>query len=227
MRGMAVEEAYLGFNGFHGDRRYAFVFRALAASDGFPWFTARDAPRLILYTPRFAFPPTATREAKDAEPVIVRTPEGDEYDVTDTRLGERIAREAGQPVFLFKTTRGAFDSQPVSLFNLASLRDLEIESGSAIDHRQFRANLYFEPVGGNPFDEDEWVGRILRIGKTATVGITKKDTRCMMINLDPETASQNPQVLRAVTHLHQQQAGIYATVITPGMVRVGDAIQAL
>ncbi|RIK25180.1 MAG: hypothetical protein DCC52_11575, partial [Chloroflexi bacterium] len=183
MRGVAVNTAHLSLNGFIGDRRYAFVQRELAATDGFPWLTGRDKPKMILYAPRFIRAPTA--EDWDA-PIVVQTPEGQELEIEDSRF------------FLFKTKRGNYDSQHVSLFSLASLRDLESESASAIDPRQFRANLYIEPVG-DPFVEDEWVGRVLQIGAHARVGVTKKDTRCMMINLDPDSAKQNPAVLRTVT----------------------------
>lgn len=221
MRGVAVNTAHLSLNGFIGDRRYAFVQRELAATDGFPWLTGRDKPKMILYAPRFIRAPTA--EDWDA-PIVVQTPEGQELEIKDSRLERELAELYGHPVFLFKTKRGNFDSQHVSLFSLASLRDLESESASAIDPRQFRANLYIEPVG-DPFVEDEWVGRVLQIGAHARVGVTKKDTRCMMINLDPDSAKQNPAVLRTVTRYHNECVGIYANVIAPGVVRVGDVIQ--
>jgi MOSC domain-containing protein YiiM len=46
----------------------------------------------------------------------------------------------------------------------------------------------------------------------------------MMINVDPETAVQNPAVLRTVTQQHGECAGIYANVIVPGVIRVGDIV---
>lgn len=47
----------------------------------------------------------------------------------------------------------------------------------------------------------------------------------MMINLDPETAVQNPAVLRTVVREHAECAGIYANVIAPGLVLVGDILR--
>ncbi len=221
MRGVAVNQAHLSFNGFVGDRRYAFVQQALAATDGFPWLTGREKPKMILYAPRFLRQPTA--EDWDA-PIVVQTPQGQELEIGDSRLEQELGALFGHPLFLFKTKRGNFDSQHVSLFSLASLRDLENESAGAIDHRQFRANLYIEPVG-DPFIEDEWVGRVLQIGEHARVGVTKKDSRCMMVNLDPATAKQNPAVLQTVARYHDGCVGIYANVLAPGVVRVGDVIQ--
>ncbi|MBI1802275.1 MAG: MOSC N-terminal beta barrel domain-containing protein, partial [Chloroflexi bacterium] len=51
MRGVAAPEAHLCLNGFYGDRRYAFVRKGLAASDGFPWMTGRQNPQMLLYAP--------------------------------------------------------------------------------------------------------------------------------------------------------------------------------
>jgi uncharacterized protein YcbX len=225
MRGVAVNEAHVGLNGIYGDRRYTFVQQRLAASDGFPWMTGREKPRLILYAPRFELTTMPIGKGWDEARVMVRTPDGEEFDVEDPHLSDQLSREAGTPLLLLKSSRGNYDSQHLSLFSLASLRDLEFESGSAIDYRQFRANIYLEPANGEPFAEEEWLGKILRIGASAIVGVTKKDTRCMMINLNPESAVQNPKVLRTVTQLHDQQIGIYANVIAPGMIRVGDEIR--
>lgn len=222
MRGVRVEQAHLTVNGFAGDRRYAFVRQEIAATDGFPWFTGREKPKMILHAPRFGRLPTP--DDWDV-PVMVQTPDGDELDVGDARLAEQLSALYGQRVFLFKTKRGNFDSQHVSLFSTVTHAQLEAESESEIDLRQFRANLYIEPVAGVPFLEDSWVGRVLKLGESATVGVTKKDSRCMMINLDPDTARQNPSVLRTVAREHGECAGIYANVVATGVVRVGDKIE--
>lgn len=224
MRGVAVHEAHLTLNGFVGDRRYAFVRQQLAAASGFPWLTGREKTKFILYAPRFERTPTP--DDWDV-PIVVQTPEGKELEIGDGRLLEEIAALYGHPVFLFKSKRGNFDSQHVALFSTHTLAQLEAESESQIDVRQFRANLVIEPVDAIPFVEENWVGRVLKIGDHARVGVTKKDARCMMINLDPETAEQNPAVLRAVARHHDECAGIYANVLAPGVVRVGDEIQFL
>jgi uncharacterized protein YcbX len=221
MRGVPVGEAHLTLNGFCGDRRYAFVRQELAATSGFPWMTGRDKPAMILHAPRFARPPTP--EDWDV-PIVVQTPAGTEYDIADPRLGASIQELCGHPVLLFKTKRGNFDSQHVSIFSLPTLARLEVESGSKIDLRQFRANVYIEPVDPVPFAEEAWVGLVLKIGERALVGVTKKDSRCMMINLDPGTAYQNPAILRTVARQHDECAGIYANVITAGVVHIGDEI---
>ena len=224
MRGVAVNEAHLSLNGFVGDRRYAFVREHLAATSGFPWMTAREKTKFVLYAPRFVRQPTP--DDWDV-PITVTTPHGDEMEIGEAKLRDEIAALYGHDVFLFKTKRGNFDSQHVSLFSAHTLAQLEAESNSSIDPRQFRANLLIEPAEVVPFIEDSWVGRVLKIGESAVIGISKKDERCMMINLDPDTAEQNPAVLRTVTRHHNECAGIYANVIVQGIVRAGDRIEVL
>ncbi len=222
MRGVAVDEAHLTGNGFVGDRRYAFVRQEAAGVDGFPWMTGREKPPMILHTPQFGRIPTS--DDTDV-PIPVQIPDGPEYDITDPRLNAHITQLYGHPVFLFKTNRGNYDSAHVSLLSHRSIEQIQAESGATIDPRQFRANLYIEPTDGVPFRENEWVGRVLQLGDTAQIGVTKRDERCMMINLNPDTAIQDPAVLRTVVKQHEEGMGIYANAIVPGIVRVGDTIR--
>ena len=223
MRGVPVEEAHLGLNGIYGDRRYAFVRQDLVGHDSFPWMTGRQKPRMITYQPRFERPPTPG----DPIPALtVTTPEGEEFAVTDPRLRQRLEAEYQGALLLLKSNRGNYDSQHLSLFSLATLQSLALETGTNIDMRQFRSNIYMDVAGAQPFSEDGWLGQIVQIG-TAVLSITRKDTRCMMINLDPDSAVQHPQVLRAVARNHHEQAGIYANVMVPGIVHAGDTIRTL
>jgi uncharacterized protein YcbX len=222
MAGIAVEEAHVGLDGILGDRQYSFVRADHAATNSFPWMTARQSARMLLHKPQFAEAPTPEQPEP---PVRVRTPAGQIRAASDATLREELAKEAGEPLFLLKSSRGLFDCQHVSLFSLASVRALAGESGSSIDARQFRANVYMDPVSNRPFEEETWRGYLLRIGDQVLTGVTQRDTRCMMVNLDPENGNQDPRVLRTITQGHDRQAGIYANVVRPGVIRVGDPIR--
>ena len=52
-----------------------------------------------------------------------------------------------------------------------------------------------------------------------------RDLRCVMVNLDPHTARQDPQVMRAVVRMNQNHAGVYGTVIRTGMLAVGQRVR--
>ena len=222
MAGISVEEAHVGLDGILGDRLYSFVRADQAATNSFPWFTARQSARMLLHKPQFTQAPTPEQPEP---PVQVRTPEGQMREASDATLREDLAREAGEPLYLLKSSRGIFDCQHVSLFSLASVRALAGESGASIDARQFRANVYMEPISSRPFEEETWAGCLLQIGDQVLTGVTQRDTRCMMVNLDPDNGKQDPRVLRTITQGHERQAGIYANVVRPGVIRVGDPIR--
>lgn len=221
MAGVAVEHAHVGLDGLLGDRNYSFVRADQAAGNSFPWMTARQSARMLLYKPEFAALPTPDQAEP---PVRVRTPEGQLYEAGDSALGEELVAKMGHPLFLLKSARGVFDCQHLSLFSLATLSALAAEAGCSIDRRQFRANIYMEPASGKPFEEETWTRCLLQIGDVV-IGVTKRDGRCMIVNLDPDTATQNPKVLKTVVQGHQGQVGIYANVVRPGMIREGDPIQ--
>ena len=45
-----------------------------------------------------------------------------------------------------------------------------------------------------------------------------------MVNLDPDSASPSPEVLKAVVRANQNNAGIYGTVTRIGRLAVGQTI---
>src|SRR5262249_26342018 len=105
-----------------------------------------------------------------------------------------------------------------------TIANISKETGVKQDPMRFRPNLVVDLDGGEAFGEMNWVGRILRIGDTARIAITKWDHRCMIVNLDPVSAEATPAVLRYVVTKQNQSAGVYGVVITPGETQVGDTI---
>jgi uncharacterized protein YcbX len=222
MAGIGVSQAHVGLDGILGDRQYAFVRAEQAARNSFPWMTARESARMLLHKPQFDSSPTPE---KPEPPVKVRTPEGDMREANDPALCEELSSKSGQAMFLLKSQRGIFDCQHISIFSLASVRALAAEAGCAIDRRQFRANVYMQPASGEAFEEEDWPRGLLQIGDEVLVSVVQRDTRCMMINIDPDSGTSNPRVLKTVAQGHQAQAGIYANVVRPGVMRVGDEIR--
>ena len=58
----------------------------------------------------------------------------------------------------------------------------------------------------------------------AAVSITLRDQRCVMINFDPDTAQQDPAVMKAVVRMNQNTAGVYGTVVQEGPLTVGQRV---
>jgi uncharacterized protein len=221
MAPVAIETARLGWHGVEGDRRFAF--RRISDNNGFPWLTASRLPSLILYQP-FGYDPSA----REPSPTHVRTPEGLEMTLRSEELQADIARRFGSDVELMKLNHGIFDAATVSIIAPATIQGIAHQADIKLDTRRFRPNIVLETHESQPFSEDSWVGGTLLFGEdetVAAVSITMRDERCMMINLDPDTAKQDPAVMRAVVSMNQNNAGVYGTVIREGIISVGQRVR--
>lgn len=220
MAGTATESAHMGWHGLDGDRRFAF--RRLGDQSGFPWLTASRVPELILYHPFGVDELTG-----EPLPTHVRTPAGAHVEIYSSELQNEVAERFGGGVELMKLKHGIFDDASISVISLATIAGICREAGVGLDSRRFRANIVLDTNNTEPFLEDEWVGGILVFGDSEpgpAVSVTARDVRCMMVNLDPETGGQDARVLKTVVGLNKNNAGVYATVVQTGRIRVGQSV---
>ena len=243
MRGEELDEAFASFSGIYGDR--LFAFESSASPKGFPYLTAREQQRLLQYRPHFRYPDKAARpinlteaEKMGANPVWadfaelmvdVETPDGKTLAVDDPALIDMIRADIDQKhqLTLMRSERALTDCRPVSVFSLQSARQLAEETGTSIDKRRFRANVYVNLTSAQGFAENEFVGKSLRIGPKVVVTVLERDARCVMITLDPDTGEKSPEILKKVAQAHDGMAGVYGAVIVEGMLHKGDSVEVL
>ncbi len=214
MAGIPAESAVLGWHGLEGDRRYAF--RRIGDESAFPFLTAGRLPDLVRYLPLVG---------ENGEPTEVRTPSGERVPLAEVHT--EIGAKFGKPVELMKLKHGIFDEAPISVISLATISGIGREAGVDLDRRRFRANVILETESTQTFHEDAWVGGTLVFGEgdsAPAVAVTLRDERCMMVNLDPDTAVQDPRVMKSVVRMNDNFAGVYCTVIRTGTIRVGDRV---
>ena len=243
MRGEELDEIFVGYPGVYGDRLFAFT--TSNNHKGFPYFTGREQRQMIRYRARFRQPDKAARpvnlleaESRNAAPlsatpeelaIEVEAPDGSVFAIDDPALADhlRAGLEIEHELTLLRSDRSLVDCGPLSLFSIQTVRQLEKETGNAIDKRNFRANIYLDLPSSGAFAEDNFVGRKLRLGEKVIVNIIKRDGRCMMITLHPDTAEKSPAILKAVAQTHDGKAGVYAAVVFEGLVRKGDPVELL
>ena len=243
MRGEKLDELFAGFSGIYGDR--LFGFRSSASPKGFPYLTAREQRNLLQYRPRFRNPDKAARpinlteaESMGANPVSadradlmvdVETSAGETLAIDDPALMNmlRAGIDEKHQLTLMRSERALTDCRPVSIFSLQSARQLAEETGTPVDKRRFRANIYVDLTSAKGFAENEFVGRSVRIGPKVVVRILERDPRCMMITLDPDTGEKTPAILKRVAQAHDGMAGVYGAVLVEGMLRKGDSVEVL
>lgn len=227
MAGEDLKEVFVTYAGLAGDRAYAFVDRNNHTN--FPWMTGRQAHEMILLRPRYfeTCPASEEHPSRNAFRAEVATPEGERWNVDDPRFTEFFEKRFGRQLELRYSERAMQDACPVSLVGLATIEALGRETDMELDHRRFRANFYAAWENQRPYFEDEFEGKKLQIGEKLTVMIVKKDTRCVMITLDPASAEASPQILETVTKNHGRCFGVYGSVVREGVVRAGDPIYAV
>ena len=220
MAGNSTESAYLGWHGLDGDRRFAF--RRLEDNSGFPWLSASRLPELLLYHP-FGL----DESTGEPLPTHVRTPAGISVELRGAALQDEISERLGTSVELMNLKHGIFDDSAISVISLATMAGISSTAEVDLDTRRFRANVVLETLDLEPFHEDKWVGGTLLFGdgeQAPMVRVTQRDVRCMMINLNPDTAEQDARLLKTAVRLNDNNAGVYGTVVQTGKIHVGQAV---
>ncbi|MBZ0281708.1 MAG: MOSC domain-containing protein [Anaerolineae bacterium] len=219
MAGETLNEIELGWHGFEGDRRFAFV--RTNEMVGMPWLTASRLPELLLYKPHYANGDIAKGS------VQVQTPEGLKLELSDARLAERISQLYGSTVYPMRLDSGIFDQASLSLISQETIAAVSDEMSQNLEIARFRPNIVVELLDGRPFAEDTWVGRRLKFGTSLdapAMRVTERDIRCVMVNFDPTTLEKDARVLKTIAERHETCLGIYGSTERKGRIRVGDII---
>jgi uncharacterized protein len=148
---------------------------------------------------------------------------------------DALSTWAGRPLRLVRSERlpGEPDRNAVSIVSEASVEELARHGndGRPVDARRFR--MLVQVAGAEaPHEEDGWLGREVAIGE-AIVRVTKRDARCVITTQDPDTGERDFPTLhvikryRGIRDGHALDFGVYADVVRPGRVAVGDAISVL
>ncbi|HSL10913.1 MAG TPA: MOSC domain-containing protein [Actinomycetota bacterium] len=146
-----------------------------------------------------------------------------------------IRRFIGRNLRLIRCDRpgDAYDVEPITVVGLASVAALAAGArhDGELDARRFRMNIELE--GTDPYEEDSWDGCDVRIGG-AVLRIGEQVPRCVVTTLDPMTGHKD---FATLTEIARQRGrivggkglpfGVYARVVEPGTVAVGDVAERL
>ncbi len=121
-----------------------------------------------------------------------------------------------------------YDAFPLLVMTESALTSLAAAlPGSAIDERRFRPSIVIDTGdasadGTHP--EFEWRGRTATIGDTQ-IQFAAPCPRCVMVTREIDDALPADRgILRYIVRELDQNVGMYATIVTPGTVRVGDEV---
>jgi uncharacterized protein len=142
-----------------------------------------------------------------------------------------ISEYAGMELTLLWAEEGAPDRLHAGTATLVSRESVarlaEVAGEDRLDARRFR--MLFDIEGVEPHAEDEWIGTHVRIGD-ATLHVHGDVGRCAITTLDPDTGIPTVDTLKALASYRREgrkeplPLGVYASVVVPGRVRVGDEV---
>jgi uncharacterized protein YcbX len=130
----------------------------------------------------------------------------------------------GTPRLLFSPGHSFSDAREraVSIINLASIADLERAAGGERHLMRFRANFYVS--GAEPWEEQKWEGREIRIGDAA-IRIIRYIPRCAATQVNPSTAERDADPVRELREAFGHiDLGAFAEVVRGGVIRAGDPV---
>jgi MOSC domain-containing protein len=157
---------------------------------------------------------------------LITFPDGVTLSGDDPAVHARLSDVLGINVQLSR--EGAishFDDGPIHLVTTASLRALgALLTQDEVDARRLRPNIVVE-TDGEGFLEDSWEGRDILLGDIVRLRVTKQTERCVMVNFAWDELREEPRALRALAQTHDACIGVYADVLTSGILRQGATVQ--
>jgi uncharacterized protein YcbX len=152
-------------------------------------------------------------------------------------FAEALSEHAGRSLRLVRVDEPGAGSDrgvdgAVSAVSRSSLEAFAHEAGEeSVDGRRFR--MLFELDGIAPHGEDAWAGRRVAIGE-AVVRIHGLVGRCAVTSQHPDTGVPDLSTLRVIRKYRSEietdeplPFGVWGGVEAPGVIRIGDAVEAL
>ncbi len=114
-----------------------------------------------------------------------------------------------------------FDAGAVSLVGTATLEWCARELGVDADRRRLRTNVIVETA--EPFEEEGWVGHEVAIGDVR-LSVVERVERCRTIDLAQDGVATTTPWLKALASGRELCVAVYADVVDPGSLAVGDVV---
>jgi hypothetical protein len=167
-------------------------------------------------------PPGATLDRASPDEVLRRGVRA-EVPIETGQLG------AGSPEGTF------FDFAPVHLLTTSTLsRIADLSPRGTVELERYRPNIIIRTASAG-FAENDWVGKKLQIGTDLTLSAVAATPRCAVPTLVHGDSPRDTSALRVLAEHNrvipleglgpQPCAGVYAQVLEPGRIQVGDDVR--
>ncbi|MEU7826361.1 MOSC domain-containing protein [Catellatospora sp. NPDC049133] len=212
--GESLTEAMVQERGLTGDRLWAVRGADGRFGSGKTTRRFRQMGGLFQLTARY-----------DGAVPVLRFPSGRHVRGDDPGVHAALSGHVGEPVTLTaEADVSHFDEGPLHVLTTASLRHLGTLLGGPVDGRRFRANLLIDVPAASGLLEDGWLGQSLHVGDEVVLRVTRRMTRCVMVNNAQDDLPHDGRILRAVAAADEPAFGVLASVERGGTVRTGDPV---
>jgi uncharacterized protein YcbX len=250
MMGEEINSSVVTEKGLLGDRQFALVDpstgKAVSAKNPSRW------PNLFNFR---AFYTEAVESASQIPPVQISLPGGRTILNHEAGVEAVISEAIGKPVHLSSQRpessvyeeywpdleglahRDAVTEEampPGTFFDLATIHILttatidklrKLYPPGRFEPRRFRPNLIICPNQGDGFVENDWIDQILMIADKVRLRVTGPCTRCVMTTLAQGDLPRDTGILKTAAKYNQVNVGVYASVVTGGVIRRGDVVR--
>ena len=232
-----ADSVQVGPAGISDDRRFHLI-------DGSGrLLTQRQRPRLVRVSAEYdALDERLAFEFPDAETLEDTVSLGDAVvtqiwgrqvpgRVVDGPWNAALSELCRGPVRLVQTDAvcQSFDEYPVSLLSQGSIDLLGQRTGGAMEFEGKRFRPNFLIAGGQPHEEDFWLGGVISIGPEVRLRVVAPDPRCAITTVNPESGERDFDTPRLMlTYRPAARApyfGVYGSVESTGTVSVGDTVE--
>jgi MOSC domain-containing protein len=252
MMGEELNAARVTERGLIGDRAFALcdveTKKIVSAKNPRKW------PNLFRYRAAYLTPPDEQAALPAAR---VTLPDGKTCTTSSAGFAATVSAALGRPVtLLWAAPQGAQleeywpdmeglafrdhvteeNMPPGTFFDLAVLHILTTSTidqyrslypAGRFEPRRFRPNLIIDTAGQEGFVENTWHGKTLAIGPEVKIEVTGPCPRCVMTTLAQGDLPKDPGILKTAAQHNQVRIGIYASVVQPGRVKIGDKVSIL
>lgn len=200
LKGQELREADVTEGGIEGDREIVII----SLSQG-RIVTARTHPQLL-----------ALQGSFDSRTRTVNVNGIPWYSPVATRLIHEVVGADCELVSLPGPER--FDVLPLLVATDGAIRKF------GEDARRLRPNII---VGGtSTAEERSWPGKRIKIG-SIVIDAAQLRARCVMTTYDPDTQTQNINILRKIVKDFEGKMALDCSVIKPGRICLGDEVELL
>ncbi|MFP5359736.1 MAG: MOSC domain-containing protein [Actinomycetes bacterium] len=213
MGGESLDRAAVDARGLTGDRAFAVV-------DAEGWLAAgKRTRRFRRHDEVFDY------AASTVDDAVVVSRDGLAWRVGDAALDADLSAAMGEPMRVLTerdSEHSFYDASPVSLVGTATLDWCRAELGVDADPRRLRVNVVVETE--EPFVEEGWIGSEVVLGDVR-LRVAARNERCRVIDLAQDGVEETARWLKPLGERRDACLAVYAHVVGPGELRVGDPVR--